>query len=172
MAASTIFFFSLMGPLWTAPDPELLAMIATFPGPNLLLGLLAFQIASRSGRIGRLAAIVARPAGVLLAAGYAYVLVDTWGDVIPVAFGACGVVACALLIVIPARHGSPVVKHATAAATVASAGPPGSLCATLLPFSYVPDLWEGMLTVVACLLPLVGCIALLWLIYTEPGGEA
>ncbi|HJN16816.1 MAG TPA: hypothetical protein QGH10_15025 [Armatimonadota bacterium] len=146
--------------------------LASLPGAILLLALLALQIASRSGRVGRVAAIAARPAGALLAVAYGHILTDYWDTgSLTIGFAACGVVASVLLIAIPVRRRSPSIRGATTAAAITSAGALGLQCAQFLPLWW-PHLWMTTGAVVAGLLPVLGCIALLWLIYTEPGGEA
>ena len=146
-----------------------LCWFASLPGAILLLALLALQIASRSGRVGRVAAIAARPTGALLAVAYGHILAYYWNTgSLTIGFAACGLVASVLLIAIPVRRRSPSIRGATTAAAIASAGALGLQCAKFLPFWW-PHLWMTTGTVVAGLLPVLGCTALLWLIYTEPG---
>ena len=169
-AADAILIRYATGAPVSGPDIEALSLVASTMGANLLLGLLALQIANRSGRVGRVAAIAARPAGALLAAAHVYWMVYMWGPVISAGVSASGAIASVLLIAIPVRRRSQIVRHATVAAALTSLGAPVFMCASIIAFglSGPPDLWTWVLLVVAGLLPIIGCIALLRLIYTEP----
>ncbi len=155
-----------------APDLEDLTLATTVPGANLLLGLLALQLADRVGRSGLIAAIVARPLAALLGAACVYIVVENWSEVTAVGFGGCGLVASALVILTPVRGRSRAIRHVVTAMALATLAGPGFLTWEIWPSGWHFGLPEVVLLAVTGVIPAAGCVAVVWLNYTEPRGDA
>ena len=154
------------------PDLDDLSRAVSFPGACLLLGALALQLARGVRDLAPVATGLSVACAVLVGSGFAYVMVENWGDETPVIFGACGVAASALLMVVSIGRRLRALRHVAVALAIAAIVPP----IVLATVAWLPHLSLDLrtITLLACtsVLPVTSSLAIIWLIRAEPEGSS